>query len=102
MNITVHSDQAVDVEVFMTFIDTTVYEFKMRLQGRGPAQFCVVGRTPQDVVSMELQYCGNRFGYPIQHDGEHLKAIHIFGGRDQWSQLLREAAIKATAKYGDN
>lgn len=97
MNVTVSSDQAVDVSVFMTFVDGNIYEFKMRLAGHAPASYCVVGRRTQDVVKMELEYNGNRFAHPIEVEagGEHLKTINIYGGRDQWSQLLREAAMKS-------
>jgi hypothetical protein len=92
MNLTVHSDKAVEVHIFMTFTDLTIYEFKMRLEGHGPCQYTIVGRWPKDLVKMELQYNGNRFAHPIEVEGEHLKPIHVYGGRDKWSQLLRDRA----------
>jgi hypothetical protein len=95
MNITVSSDQPVAVKIFLTFIDGNVFEFQMRLEGRAPAMYCVVGRWPQDIVRMELQYNGNRFAHPIEVEGENLKTINIYGGRDQWSQMLREKAMES-------
>lgn len=98
MNLTVHSDRRVDLIVHMMFVENVPYNFKMRLSGHGPAQFCVVGRWPQDLVHMELEYNGCRYAHPIEVTGEHLKDIHIYGGRDQWSQILREKAMKAEAE----
>lgn len=95
MNITVSSDQAVDVSVILWFIDGTQYDFKMRLMGDASARHCVVGRWPPDVVRMELEYNGHCFAHPIEVEGEHLKTINIYGGRDQWSQLLREKAMES-------
>lgn len=95
MNVTVSSDQAVDVSVFMTFVGGHIYEFKMRLAGHAPASYCVVGRSPQEVVKMEIEYNGCRHVHPIEVQGEHLKTINIYGGRDQWSQVLRDKAWEA-------
>jgi hypothetical protein len=98
MNLTVHSDRPVDLTVHMMFVENVPYEFKMRLAGQGPAVFTIVGRWPQDLVHMDLEYNGARYAHPIEVVGEHLKDIHIYGGRDQWSQLLRERAMKAEAE----
>lgn len=97
MNITVSSDEPVVVKVILTFVGNLVFEFQMQLAGRGPASYCVVGRSPHEVVSLELEYNGHRFAHPIEPtvDGQHLKDINIYGGRDKWSQLLREAAMES-------
>jgi hypothetical protein len=97
MNIIFDSNKPVHVRVFLTFPDNLVYEFRVDLNGRGSANYCVIGRTPQDVVKIEMEYDGVRYGHPVIPDGKDLAPINIYGGRDRWTQLLREAAMKAEA-----
>ena len=100
MNITFNSDRLTDVYMTFTFLDGRVYNSHIRLSGYGPGTHTVVGRSAEEIVRLELQYDGNRFGYPINVDEQgNMPVINIYGGRDQWSQLLREAAMKS-AKRG--
>lgn len=96
MNFCIHSDREVAVKVIMTFLDGNVHEFRILLAGYQAATYAVVGRLPEEIVYMELEYNGLRFAHPIEPDGcGHLKPINIYGGRDHWSQLLREAAMES-------
>lgn len=70
-----------------------VFQFKIRMAGRGPAQYCITGRSPQELVRMELEYNDMRYAHPIEAVGNDLKTISIYGGRDRWSQLLRDTAL---------
>lgn len=98
MNITLESDRTIAVTVYMLFTDGDMYTITLPLDGYGPTTFTIVGRWPKDLVDLEIQYEGYRFGYPIELDasGEHLKTITISGRRDQWSQLLRDKAMEKT------
>jgi hypothetical protein len=60
----------------------------------------VVGRSPADVREFYLTYGGNRFQLPvrIRPDGE-MYAVRLYGGRDHWSEVLREMAIAASDEY---
>lgn len=94
MNITLKSDQAVNVQVILTFRSKLHFEFQMRVDSYGPATYCVVGRSPQEVDRMHIIYDGNRFDYPvISTNGVHLDVINIYGGRDHWTQVLRDKAM---------
>jgi peroxiredoxin len=94
MNITLKSDQAVDVRVILTFYGELYFEFHMRVDSYGPATYCVVGRSPQEVDRMQIIYDGNHFDYPaLSTDGVHLDVINIYGGRDHWTQVLRDKAM---------
>lgn len=93
MNIPFESDEQVDVELELNFTDGHTWQTKFRLSGYGPLLINVVGRWPQDVVSMLLSYDNCRFSYPIEVQGDNLKTVHIYGGRDHWSQLLRNKAL---------
>lgn len=97
MNITLKSDRKLDVKLHMLFTDKLVYEARVYLDSYGPATFTVIGRWPKDLVRLELEHESCRFEYPIEPDssGEHLKPISIYGGRDHWSQLLRNKAMEA-------
>ena len=100
MMIPMTSDKELDVDVHLTFrlLDGQLVQWSThaRLHGAGECQVAVTGRCLQDVVGMELEYNGRRFAHPIESDdGVNMKSIRISGGRDQWSQLLREAAMKS-------
>ena len=95
MNITLNSDRPVNVEVILTFLGGLHFEFKIRLEDVKPAVFCVVGRSPQEIDRMQILYDGNHFDQTARSsDGVHLDPINIYGGRDHWSQVLREMAMK--------
>ena len=96
MNIIVSSDRPVDVHVHMYFTDNNVYVTRMRLVGNNISRVrhTVVGRWPEDLLKLELEYNDCRHAHPIEPDGNGgLKEIRIYGGRDQWSQLLRDKAL---------
>jgi len=95
MNLTVKSTQPVDLRGIMHFNDGKVFTFQMRLSGHGPAVFCVIGRSPQELVKMELLYDGLQYNQPIEINGEHLADVELYGTRDKWSQLLRNKALQA-------
>ena len=102
MNILLSSDRPVEVILHMEFLgpdklSNIAWNTRVRLQGREDALVTVVGRTPQELVKLELEHSDSRYRYPIEIDksGAHLKAIKIFGGRDHWSQLLRNKAMEA-------
>mgnify|MGYP003654076419 CR=1 FL=1 len=94
MNVTFNSDQPVDVQVILTLLGELHFEFKVRLEGRGPAVYCVVGRSPQEVDRMQILYDGNHFDQTVRSsDGVNLDVINIYGGRDHWAQVLRNKAM---------
>ncbi len=100
MNIPLSSDRPVEVVLHFEFLGpdnhVLVWNTRARLKGRETALVTIVGRTPQEVVKLELEHSGSRFRYPIEIDtsGQHLKKIKIFGGRDHWSQVLRNKAME--------
>ena len=99
MNITIDSNTPLAVTVHLTFKEGNgqllEWVFNADLSGYIPLTHTVVGRTPQEVVGMELEYNSMRYAWPIEvsSDGMNLKTIDIQNGRDQWSQLLREKAL---------
>jgi hypothetical protein len=102
MNIPFTSDR--DVRVYATlefdghphFPENPKFQFVVDIPGEEVVTVCTVGRTPQEVVSMELMYDEFRFPYLFKIDsaGEHFETIKIYEGRDYWSQLLRNKAME--------
>lgn len=67
----------------------------MYLSGYGPAAVAVIGRTSAHFTSIRVAHDGFEYGYPIQFNTQGDLTINIFGGRDYWTQKLREAALNA-------
>lgn len=96
MNITLESDREVDVTVELRFVGGIPHEFHIRLSGYGPLNYCVIGRSPQELTNIFLSYNNIGYEYPIMaSDGMNLDPINIYGGRDHWSQLLRDKALES-------
>jgi hypothetical protein len=94
MNVTISSDQKVDVQMTMEFVDSSVYVTKFRMSGHGEFVHAVIGRVLTELVRVELMYDNLQLIFPILDDGQgNLQKIEIYGGRDPWSQLLRNAAL---------
>lgn len=94
MNIILNSDRRTDVTVHFRFVDGANFSTNIRLNGYGPAEYAVTGRWPNDLVELHLEYDGVRHSVPIEPEGNgHLKPMHVYGGRDKWSQLLRNKAL---------
>ena len=105
MNLTIISNIPLFVKIHLRFHDPATgyflaWETSVPLEVNEPARVAVVGRSPQEVASIEMEYNGVRYNWPVEIDksGEHLKPIDIQDGRDHWSQLLREAALSAGNK----
>lgn len=98
MNITFLSDKQLEIRGEIHFTDKLIYYFKVFHNGYAglPAVHVVTGRTADEVTALHLEYSGMRYQYPVllKPDGD-LEDIKISGGRDHWSQLLREAAMKS-------
>lgn len=104
------SDQTVDIVGELHLISGAIYKFRLHHEGWRPAIHVVVGLRATDLVRIFLTYDGVRFQHPVvtTPNGE-LVPIKIYGGRDRWSQLLRDKAMEAvqmetkyTPKHGDN
>lgn len=91
------STQDVVIRCRLYFTDKKVFEFLLDIKAKQSEHQTVVGRWPAELVKMELDYDGVLFHHPIEPtaDGMHLKEINVYGGRDQWSQLLRNKAMES-------
>jgi hypothetical protein len=98
MNIPILTTHKVALEIHLEFTDGTTWSTAAptRIDMSYGGVVCVVGRTPEEVVKMELEHSGSRYRYPLEIDstGEHLKTVRLFGERDYWSQVLRNKAME--------
>lgn len=99
MNIPFISDRADKIIGHVQFVDGAVYTFQMHLSGRGTAVHTIVGRTPQELEKLFLEFDGLKSQFPVvrRSDGE-IEPIEVHTDRDKWTDLLRRAAWKAVAE----
>jgi len=99
------ADEEIAIWVELHLKNLGVYQFEIRADkpwGMPPVH-TVVGTTVDQLEKIYLEYNGMRFQYPIirSKNGE-LKPIRVIGGRDHWSQMLREMAMREEENGDDN